>query len=176
MKYWSDNKPAQGTIHVHTTAQRWQIGVLHYRLADFRRDWLRDEEFRNYLVSARSATSGLNSSNGNPPEAETGWSQVQRFQKERNQTSSPSCILNQTGHKSHCRRLGETLKMSLVLLKNTIDMTLIIRIDNLPCGKQITICWYVDNVKISFVNELAVMDSKQASAWCKKVLERSMII
>ena len=28
----------------------------------------------------------------------------------------------------------------------------------LPCGKQITICWYVDDLKIVSVNEQAVMD------------------
>ena len=28
----------------------------------------------------------------------------------------------------------------------------------LPCGKQITICWYVDDQKISSENEQAVMD------------------
>ena len=28
----------------------------------------------------------------------------------------------------------------------------------LPCGKQLTICWYVDDLKISSVNEGAVMD------------------
>ena len=28
----------------------------------------------------------------------------------------------------------------------------------LPCGNQITICWYVDDLKISSVNEDAVME------------------